>query len=132
MSHLGNIPAELLAGTVEKLVSKMGDNELASEYRASVPNMPDEACGAFVEAIFDAFRDRGESSEDVVEEAGTTLERVATRETDAISALLEYAAGSPGILKETSAVFVERRPDLVHALPRTLYDAVAQRLSPDT
>jgi ABC-type transporter Mla subunit MlaD len=110
----------------------MGDDELASAYRTSVPNMPDEACGAFVEAIFDAFRDRGESSEDVVEEAGTTLERVATRETDAISALLEYAAGSPGLLKETSAVFVEHRPDLVHVLPRALYDAIAQRLSPNT
>ncbi|HEY3677003.1 MAG TPA: hypothetical protein VGK84_13530 [Candidatus Tumulicola sp.] len=132
MSHLGNVPAELLAGTVEKLVSKMSDGELASAYRAAVPAMPDEACGAFVEAIFEAFRDRGESSEDVVEEAGTTLDRVASRETDAVSALLDYAAGSPGLLKETSAFFVERRPDLAHVLPRELYDAVAQRLSSNT
>jgi hypothetical protein len=130
VSHLGNVPAELLIGTVEKLVAKMDDGELAAEYRAAVPDMPDEACGAFVESIFDAFRDRGESSEDAVEEAGTTLERVASRETDAITALLDYAASSPGLLKESTAVFVERRPDLVHVLPRGLYDAVAQRLAP--
>jgi hypothetical protein len=130
VSHLGNVPAELLVGTVEKLVAKMDDRELAAEYRTAVPDMPDEACGAFVESIFDAFRDRGESSEDAVEEAGTTLERVASRETDAVSALLDYAASSPGLLKESTAVFVERRPDLVHVLPRGLYDAVAQRLAP--
>jgi hypothetical protein len=130
VSHLGNLPPEVLAGTVEKLVAKMDDGELAAAYRGAVPDMPDDACGVFVEAIFDAFRERGESSEDVVEEAGTTLERVATRETDAVAALLDYAAGSPGLLKETSAGFVERRPDLVHVLPRSLYEAVLKRLAP--
>ncbi|MGA8533812.1 MAG: hypothetical protein WB615_06870 [Candidatus Tumulicola sp.] len=129
MSHFGNVPADVLVGTVEKLVAKMDEADLATIYERDVSAMPADAFGAFVEAMFDAFRERGESSEDAVEGAGTTLERIAQRDDRAVGALLEYARTNPGLLKETTALFVEQRPDLVATLPATLYGAIAERVS---
>ena len=129
---MGNVPANLLVGTVEKLVAKMDDGELAGVYERGLSAMPSDAFGVFVEAMFDAFRERGESSEDAVEGAGTTLESVARRDGGAVDALLAYARTNPGLLKETTTLFVEHRPDLVATLPAALYGAIAERLTPVT
>lgn len=130
MSPFGNVPAEVLVGTVEKLVAKMDEADLAVIFERDLATMPAEAFGAFVEAMFDAFRERGESSEDAAEEAGTTLESIEQREPLAVNALLGYARTNPGLLKETTALFVEQRPDLVAALPAMLRTAIAERLAP--
>ena len=132
MSHFGNVPAGVLVGTVEKLVAKMDETDLATGYERGLSVMPADAFGVFVEALFDAFRERGESSEDAVEGAGTTLEGIAQRDPRAVSALLEYARANPGLLKEATTLFVEQRPDLVAMLPPMLYGAIAERLSPVT
>ena len=132
MSHFGNVPADVLVGTVEKLVAKMDETDLATVYERDLSDMPADAFGVFVEALFDAFRGRGESSEDAAEGAGTTLEGIAQRDGRAVSALLEYARSTPGLLKEATTLFVEQRPDLVAALPATLLGAIAERLSPVT
>ncbi|MEO6835766.1 MAG: hypothetical protein ABI231_07670 [Candidatus Tumulicola sp.] len=132
MSHFGNVPADVLVGTVEKLVAKMDEGDLATVYERDLSTMPADAFGAFVEAMFDVFRGRGESSEDAVEGAGTTLEGIERRDDRAVNALVEYARINPGLLKETTALFVEHRPDLVATLPATLYHAIAERLSPVT
>ncbi|HEY1655465.1 MAG TPA: hypothetical protein VGF86_10150 [Candidatus Tumulicola sp.] len=122
----------MLVGTVEKLVAKMDEGELAAAYERDWAAMPADAFAAFVEAMFGAFRERGESSEDAAEGARTTLERIAMRESAAVDALLKYARSNPGLLKEATTLFVERRPDLVATLPPALYDAIAERLSPVT
>ena len=122
----------MLVGTVEKLVAKMDETDLAGVYARELAAMPGDAFGAFVEAMFDAFRERGESSEDAVEGAGTTLESVSRREDGAVGALLEYARSNPGLLKEATTLFVEQRPDLIGALPPALYGAIAERLSAAT
>jgi hypothetical protein len=132
VSHFGNVPADVLVGTVEKLVAKMDETDLATVYERELSGMPADAFGVFIEAMFDAFRERGESSEDAVEGAGTTLERVAQRDARAVSAMLEYARANPGLLKEATTLFVEQRPDLVATLPSVLYGAIAERLSPVT
>ncbi len=132
MSQFGNVPADVLVGTVEKLVAKMDETDLATVYERDLSAMPADAFGAFVEAMFDAFRERGESSEDAVEGAGTTLEGIAQRDGAAVNALLEYARTNPGLLKEATTLFVEQRPDLVGSLPAMLYGAIAERLSPVT
>lgn len=129
VSQFGNVPANVLVGTVEKLVAKMDETDLATVYEQGVSAMPADAFGAFVEALFDAFRERGESSEDAVEGAGTTLEGIRHRDDRAVNALLDYARTNPGLLKETTALFVEQRPDLVTMLPAALYGAIAERLS---
>lgn len=132
MSLLGNVPADVLVGTVEKLVAKMDERDLATAYARELPVMPADAFGAFVEATFDAFRDRGESSEDAAEGAGTTLEGIARRDDGAVNALVEYARSNAGLLKEATTLFVEHRPDLVATLPPEVYGAVAERLSAAT
>ena len=129
MSHLGNVPASVLVGTVEKVVAKMDEGDLANIYERGVSDMPSDAFAAFVEAMFDAFRERGESSEDAAEGAGTQVERIAARDGAAVAALLRYARSNAGLLKETTALFVEHRPDLVSTLPAALYGAIAERLS---
>src|SRR5271170_3962634 len=96
LSHFGNVPAGVLVGTIEKLVSKMDEAELAAAFRSDLPSMPPDAAAAFVEAMFDAFRDRGESSEDAVEGAGTTLDAVEKHEPGAVAKLLDYAHTNPG------------------------------------
>lgn len=125
----GNVPADMLAGAVEKLLAKMDESDLAAFYERELSAMPPELVAAFVEAIFGAFRERGESSEDAAEGAGTTLEAIGAREPAAIAALLRYALGSPDLLKEATTLFVEERPDSVEALPQTVRDALAARLT---
>lgn len=132
MSLFGNVPADVLVGTVEKLVAKMDETDLAAVYARDLAAMPLDAFSAFVEAMFDAFRERGESSEDAVEGAGTTLESVSRRDGGAVGALLAYAGSNPGLLKEATTLFVEQRPDLVATLPQMLYGAIAERLSAAT
>jgi hypothetical protein len=125
----GNVPAGMLAGAVEKLLAKMDETDLAAFYLRELPTMPSEVVHALVEALFAAFRDRGESSEDAAEGAGTTLDAIARRETGALTALLAYACSSSGLLKEATIIFVEQRPDLIAMLPAILRDALAQRLA---
>ena len=132
MSLLGNVPADVLVGTVEKLIAKMDETDLATVYARDLAAMPSDAFSAFVEAMFDAFRERGESSEDALEGAGTTLDGLSQRDGRAVTALVEYARSNPGLLKEATTLFVEQRPDLVVSLPDVLYGAIAERLSAAT
>jgi hypothetical protein len=124
----GNVPPDMLVGAVEKLLAKMDETDLAAVYERELATMPHDAGAAFVEALFEAFRDRGESSEDAAEGAGAALDSIVRREAPAISALLQYARTSPDLLKEATTIFVERRPDLVESLPAVLRNAVAERL----
>jgi len=125
---LGNVPPDTLVDAVEKLLAKMDEPVLAAIYERELAVMPPEVTRAFVEALFAAFRDRGESSEDAAEGAGTTLQSIERTEPDAIRALVVYARGNPDLLKEATAIFVEARPELVTALPAALREALAERL----
>jgi hypothetical protein len=129
MSHFGNVPADVLVGTVEKLVSKMDEAELAAAFSHELSTMPPAAAAAFVEATFDAFRDRGESSEDAAEGAGTTIASIQAREAASLEAFVDYARANPGLLKEATTIFVERHPDLTGDLPAVLRSAIAERLT---
>ena len=129
MSHFGNVPADVLVGTVEKLVAKMDEGDLATAFERDLSTMPGEALGAFVEAIFDAFRARGESSEDAVEAAGTTIGGIEGRDRGALAAFVQYARANPGLLKEATTLFVEEHPDYVATLPDPLRSAIAERLT---
>jgi hypothetical protein len=129
LSHFGNVPADVLVGTIEKLVAKMDETELASAFRNELPAMPPDASHAFVEAMFDAFRDRGESSEDAVEGAGTTLDGVGSRDSNALSKLIEYARTNPGLLKEAVVLLAEEHPEFIDVLPSMLRTALAERLA---
>jgi ABC-type transporter Mla subunit MlaD len=125
----GNVPPEMLAGAVEKLLAKMDETDLADFYERELSAMPSDAAHAFVEALLGAFHDRGESSEDAAEGAETTLDAIAERRPEALAALVRYARANPDLVKEATTAFVERRPDLIAALPATLRDALAARLA---
>jgi hypothetical protein len=125
----GNVPADMLAGAVEKLLAKMDETDLAAFYQRQLPAMPSEAFHAFVEAMFSAFRERGESSEDAAEGAGTSLDSITRRDVRSSQSLLAYALKNPGVIKESTAHFIERRPDLTTLLPAAIRDALAERLT---
>ncbi|MGR4064034.1 MAG: hypothetical protein ACLQPV_01135 [Vulcanimicrobiaceae bacterium] len=129
MPHFGNVPAETLVDTVEKLVARMDEGELVATLGRESASMPPDALRGLVEVIFHAFRERGESSEDVAEEAGATLQGIAQLEPPAVSALLAYAGANTGVVKEATALFVEHHPQYIEALPSSLRDAIAQRLA---
>lgn len=124
----GNVPPDMLVDAVEKLLAKMDESVLAAFYERELSAMPSEVTSTFVEALFSAFRDRGESSEDAAEGAGATLESIEHADPAAVRALLAYARSSPDLIKEATAIFVEQHPDLVMTLPAGLREALAQRL----
>lgn len=125
----GNVPADVLAGAAEKLLAHMDEADLAAVYEREFSTMPFDAYAAFIEAVFEAFRERGESSEDAAEGAGKTLESIARRENGAAGALLIYARSNPDVLKEATVLFVSKRPELIAALPASFRDALAERLT---
>ena len=126
---LGNVPADVLAGAVEKLLARMDESDLAAFYDRELATMPADDYPAFVEAVFAAFRERGESSEDAAEGAGTTLDAIARREGGAVSALLRYALGNTDLIKEATVLFIAERPQSIAALPAGLRDALTARLT---
>ena len=128
MSHFGNVPAETLVDAVEKHVAKMDETELASVLRGGIASMNDNARSAFVSSIFDAFRDRGESSEDAAEGANAPLAALESGDQKALAALLDYAKENTGVLKEAMTIYAEQHTDHINSLPRPLLDAIAARL----
>ncbi len=128
MSQFGNVPTESIVDAVEKHVAKMDEGELASLLDGAVFTMPDTARAALVSSIFDAFRDRGESSEDAAEGANASLTDLESADGRAVAALLIYARGNTGVLKEAMTRFAEEHTTQIDALPRSFVDAIAQRL----
>ncbi len=128
MPPIGNIPADALADAVEKHVAKMDEAQLATLLREALSSMPSEVITALVASVFDAFRDRGESSEDAVEGANTALADVERGDRQAVAALIGYALENPGLLRESMALFALEHPAQIDALPQPFVDGVAARL----
>jgi hypothetical protein len=125
----GNMPAEMLVDAAEKILARMDEAEIAASYEREISRMPADAFTALIESIFGAFRERGESSEDAAEEAGTTLEHIERRQDGAANALLQYARSSPYLLKEATVLFISQRPELISALPVAVRDALAAHVA---
>jgi hypothetical protein len=128
MSHFGNVPVEALADAVEKHVAKMDEAELAALLLGGLDRMPSDALSALVASIFDAFRDRGESSEDAAEGANTSLHALESGDRAASAGLIRYASENTALLKESMALFAQDHRDQLHALPQPLIDGISARL----
>ncbi len=128
MSVFGNYGSAEVVDAAEKFISKMDDRDLAAAVEQSERTMSPQTRSLLVEAIFDAFRARGESSEDAVEAAGTTLDAVTRAQESAVPALLTYARSNAGLLKEATIVLIESRPAVVSELAPALADGIARRL----
>ncbi|HUN30224.1 MAG TPA: hypothetical protein VMV65_10500 [Alphaproteobacteria bacterium] len=128
MPPFGNVPAQTLVDAVEKHVARMDDAALADVLRDGVATMPPDARHALVASIFDAFRDRGESSEDAAEGANAAVDRLEGADVHAVAALVDYARVNPGLLKEAMTHFAEEHPDELTGLPRPLVDGIAGAL----
>ncbi|HUA08064.1 MAG TPA: hypothetical protein VMA98_02250 [Candidatus Acidoferrales bacterium] len=128
MPPFGNVPAQTLVDAVEKHVARMDDAALADLLRSGMPTMPHDARSALVASIFDAFRDRGESSEDAAEGANASLDRLAGADAQAVSALVEYARANPGLLKEAMAHYAQEHTTHLEQLPAQLVDGIAGAL----
>lgn len=128
MSLFANVPAHALADALEKHLATMDDADVASVVRGGLVDMPPPALAALVASIFDAFRDRGESSDDAAEGAEADIERLQRGDAVSIDALVLYAGTNTGLLKESLARYAHEYPQDVAALPGTLVDAITQRL----
>ncbi len=129
MSVFGNYASGEVIDAAEKFISKMDEHELASAVEQSERSMSADGRRLLVEAVFDAFRQRGESSEDVAEEAGTSLEAIGRHEPDAVQELLVYARANPGLLKEAVIGLVEREPAVLAQLSPEITGGIRRRLS---
>jgi hypothetical protein len=128
MSGFGNYASAEVIDAAEKFISKMDEAEVAVAIEQSERIMSAGGRTLLVEAIFDAFRARGESSEDAAEGAGTTLEAIGTANSQALHALMEYARANPGLLKEAAIVLIEKHPEVVDQLAPGIADGIAARL----
>jgi len=128
MSQFGNLPVEAVADAVEKHVAKMDEAELAALLLGALATMPRDAVGALVSAVFDAFRERGESSEDAAEGANASLASLEAGDPHAVDALIGYARDNTGLLKEAMTIYAQDHTALMHALPKPFVDGIAQRL----
>jgi hypothetical protein len=128
MSDFENVPAAALVDAVEKLVAKIDDAELASSLQGGLAAMPTASVQALVTSVIDAFRDRGESSEDAAEGAGAPLAALEAGDVRAAAALIAYASEDRGVLKDALAIFAERHGEQLHALPGAIARALAERL----
>ncbi|HEY9180024.1 MAG TPA: hypothetical protein VIO32_04855 [Candidatus Baltobacteraceae bacterium] len=128
MSVFGNFAAGEVIDAAEKFITKMDENDLASAIEQGERTMSASARTLLVEAIFDAFRQRGESSEDAAEEAGTTLDAIRGSDREAIRKLLAYARANPGLLKDAAVELIERDPPMLAQLSPQIADGVKARL----
>ena len=106
--------------SLEKYVAKMEDAHIAVLLRDGIDDMPQRARAALAASIFDAFRDRGESSDDAAEGANVALEQIEQGECQAVAALVTYASENTGLLKEAIALFEEEHATEIGSLPATL------------
>ncbi len=128
MSVFGNYASGEVIDAAEKFISKMDERELASAIEQSERTMSGGGRALLVEAVFDAFRQRGESSEDAAEGAGTTLDAISRSDGEAVQQLLSYARANPGLLKEAAIGLVERDPSILEQLSPQITGGIAQRL----
>lgn len=129
MSVFGNYASAEVIDAAEKFISKMDEHELASAIEQSERTMSADARALLVEAVFDAFRQRGESSEDAAEGAGTTLDAISNSNGEAVQKLLAYARENAGLLKEAAIGLVERDPAILEQLSPEITGGVAARLN---
>ncbi len=128
MSGFDNFSADALVDAAERVIASFDDAFLEQVFRDA--DSMDGACRtALIDSIFDAFRERGESSDDAAEGAGTTVDAIMSHDAAALRNLFAYAGASAGLLKEATAIFVEEHPDLVGGLPKPIVDAVSRQLS---
>lgn len=128
MSLFGNVPADALVDAVEKHVTTLDDDHLAALLRGGVDSMPVSTRSALVQSIFDAFRDRGESSEDAAEGADASLAQIEAHEPAAIGALVGYARANAGLLEDALMRMAEDHRDQLGGLPSALLDGIAGAL----
>jgi hypothetical protein len=128
MPPFGNVPVQTLVDAVEKHVARMDDAALADVLRGGVSSMPRNGLHALVASIFDAFRDRGESSEDAAEGANAALDRLEGADVHAVAALIDYAQVNPGLLKEAMTHYAEEHPSELGGLPAPLVDGITDAL----
>lgn len=112
----------------ERFVSKMNESELHAEIDATERALSPQSRAMLAEAIFDAFRQRGESSEDAAEEAGADLSAIAGGDESAIRTLIGYAKKNPGLLKEAAVALIEQHPPIVDQLSAGLREGIAAKL----
>ncbi|MGH8163352.1 MAG: hypothetical protein ACREP1_03350 [Rhodanobacteraceae bacterium] len=128
MSVFGGFSAGQVVDAAERYIAKMDDGDLAAGIVQCEPAMMVAGRRALVESIFDAFRERGESSEDVAEGAGAPLSSIEAGDATAISSLLQYAQRSPGLLKEATSTLVKHHGEHLEQLSPALVDGIAKRL----
>jgi ABC-type transporter Mla subunit MlaD len=128
MSLFGNVPADALVDAVEKHVATLDDDDLAALLRGGLQSMPPLAIDALVQSILDAFRERGESSEDAAEGAEAPLAAIEARDPAAVGALVSYARANAGLLEDALARFAQDYRDQLADLPAPLVRGIAGAL----
>jgi hypothetical protein len=132
MSYFENFGAGEVLDAADKFISKMDEGELSTAIAQSERTMASAVRQALVESILDAFRQRGESSDDVAEAAGTTVDVLNENGSTGINALLRYAMMNPGLLREATSLFIEEHPNFIDQLGPVVTNGITARLQRDT
>lgn len=128
MAVFDNFAADQVVDAAEKFITKMDEDVLARAIEQSERDMSAQGKTLLVEAVFDAFRQRGESSEDAAEGAGTPLDAILRHDAGALRTLLVYARTNPGLLKEATIGLIEREPKILSEFPPEITAGIRERL----
>ncbi len=129
MSFFGAHSPSDVAGVAEKFIAKMDERDLSEVVADHQSAMPPEGRCALVESILDAFRHRGESSEDVAEASRTKLAQMQSGDVAAVAALLRYVEQNTGLLKEAATTLIEKDPAMLEHLPGSVIAGISAKLA---
>ncbi len=129
MSSFGASGPSDIATAADKFISKMDESQLAEAIERHQATMQVAGRRALVASILDAFRHRGESSEDVSEAITTGVDSLENAEVLAVAKLLRYVGENAGLLKEAVTSLLEDHPEMLPYLPMTLVDGISARLA---
>lgn len=105
---------------MERAVSEFAEIELAHGFVAHASSLAPARQMKLVHAVLLAFSERGESSDDVGEEADVSLEACERGESAALQALFVYAASSPGLIEEVCVGMAREPEDALDDVPQAL------------
>jgi len=129
VSIFGAHDAAAIADAADKFISKMDEDALLRALQEHVSHISDAGRISLADSMLDAFRGRGESSEDVAEACGVHIDSVRAGDAAAFTLLLRYAAENNGLVKEAVASFVETQPERLRELPAVIVDGITARLT---
>jgi hypothetical protein len=124
---LGGSSAGDLQSAAEEHLGGLDSGEVVNHLIGMVPNLPDDARAELAQTVLGALGQNGTSESDV-QAAGVATDDAKNGDPNALSALLQHAAGDPGSLKDAAVSYITNNPQLLQQFAPRLMQGILGRL----